>query len=386
MLVGVAQRLTSLIRKRDTVARFGGDEFVVLCENVDTYEDARLIAGRMVQILRESFVDGSRELYVGASVGVVVCTDRARNAEELVRDADAALYQAKERGRNQYRFFDAGLRDQATARYSLEQDLRHALERNELRLEYQPLIRLADQCLVGAEALLRWDHPTRGNVPPAEFIEAAEARGLIGPIGDWVLDEACRQASVWSRYRPVPEGIVMAVNVSGRQLRSAQFIGTVKMALDRHQVPPQRLCLEITETALLDNPEGARDVLVKLAGLGVQIALDDFGTGYSSLARLVSLPVDVIKVDRSFVAEMADNHRSREVVVAVTAMAHGLGMRVIGEGIETAQQLAQLQELGCDAGQGYLFSRPRRPEHWTDLLDSAAAVNQNAGAVKTAGR
>ncbi len=178
----------------------------------------------------------------------------------------------------------------------------------------------------------------------------------------------------------------MAVNVSGRQLRSAQFIGTVKMALDRHQVPPQRLCLEITETALLDNPEGARDVLVKLASLGVQIALDDFGTGYSSLARLVSLPVDVIKVDRSFVAEMADNHRSREVVVAVTAMAHGLGMRVIGEGIETAQQLAQLQELGCDAGQGYLFSRPRRPEHWTDLLDSAAAVNQNAGAVKTAGR
>ncbi len=370
LLVRVAHRLSALTRDTDTVARFGGDEFVLLCEDVHDEEVARLIAERVVEALREPFADDDRELSVSASVGVVMCGDPGATAEELIRDADIAMYQAKERGRNRYQFFDADLRQRATVRYATQQDLTGALEHGQLRLEYQPVHRLRDRRLVGAEALIRWDHPTRGNVRPDEFIEVAEACGLIVPIGEWALDEACRQLAAWSRRcGPTASDMMMAVNVSGRQLRVAEFAGAVKGALDRHSIAADRLCLEITETALLDDPAGAREVLAELAALGVQVALDDFGTGYSSLARVVSLPVDIIKIDRSFVAEMERNDRSREVVVAVTAMAHALGMRVIGEGIETATQLTALRDLGCDDGQGYLFSRPLRPEQWTGLLD-----------------
>lgn len=371
LLVEVGNRLSALSRPNDTVARFGGDEFVLLCDELGADEDLRGVAGRVVRGLSEPFVDDGHELYVTGSVGVVATTDPYAVAEDLVRDADAAMYQAKERGRNRFQFFDADLRDLAAARYAVETDLSRALERDQFRLEYQPLFALDDQRIVGVEALIRWDHPRRGSVPPIEFIDVAESRGLIVPIGTWVLDEACRQVVEWSAGRaPTLPPLTVAVNVSGRQLRVPQFADVVKDALARHRLAPAQLCLEITETALLEEAADARAALKELSQLGVHIALDDFGTGYSSLAHLMDFPVDVLKIDKSFVDQLERNGRGREIVAAVTAMAHVLGMTVVGEGIETAGQLKQLIDLGCDEGQGYLLARPLGPDAFTDLLRS----------------
>jgi diguanylate cyclase (GGDEF)-like protein len=369
LLVEATERLTSLTRADDTVARFGGDEFVVLCEDMDSRSDTDWIAGQVVEALREPYSVDGVELFVTASVGVVVCNDPTMAAENLIRDADAAMYQAKESGRNSYQFFDADLRWQAADRYKMEADLLCALERGEFRLEYQPIFSLSDEQLVGSEALIRWDHPTRGCVPPGEFIGAAEARGLIVPIGAWVLNEACRQLAVWSAERdPAKPPLVVSVNVAARQLRAGNFTAVVKEAVATHGIAPEQLCLEITETVLLEEATCAEGVLTELATMGVHIALDDFGTGFSSLAHLLNLPVNTVKIDRSFVSQMADNNRGREIVAAVTAMVHVLGMRVVGEGIETVEQLQGLRELQCDHGQGFLLARPMRPEALSRLL------------------
>ncbi len=373
LLVEVGARLTAIARRLDTVARFGGDEFVLLCERLTTDEDVRVVADRVVRAVSEPFFSDGIELNITASVGVVITTDPYAGCENVVRDADAAMYQAKERGRDHYQFFDAGLRDRAVARNAVGWELGKALERGQFRLEYQPVVSLHDQSIVGMEALIRWDHPERGTVPPAEFIGIAESRGLIGPIGNWVLDEACRQLVEWGslfpRYgRPGHEPLGVAVNVSGRQLRSGDFVSVVKVALDRNGLAPGQLCLEITETALIEETAEARETLEAIAALGVHIALDDFGTGYSSLAHLRQFPVDILKIDRSFVDRLETNDREREIVAAVTAMAHVLKMTVIAEGIETVGQLTQLGSLGCDYGQGYLLARPMRPEALEVLL------------------
>ncbi|MFI5844511.1 EAL domain-containing protein [Catenuloplanes sp. NPDC051500] len=369
VLVEAGRRLTSLCRPSDTVARFGGDEFVVVLDDFCTDDDAHAIAGRMVSSLSEPFIDNGHELFVTASVGFVVTTDPSAIAEDLVRDADAAMYQAKARGRNCYQCFDPQLRDRATKRYTVEADLARALEHRQLRLEYQPLLSLHDRSVVGAEALIRWDHPARGVVPPTEFIGIAEDRGLIVSIGTWVLHEACRQLVEWSaRHDPALPPLTMAVNVSSRQLCAPDFAAIVKDVLDRHRIAPAQLCLELTETAQLLDMAEARDALADLSRLGVHIALDDFGTGYSSLAHLMQFPANVLKIDRSFVSHLETGGRGREIVAAVTAMGHVLGMTVVAEGIETTGQLDRLIALGCDQGQGYLLGRPLRPEALAHLL------------------
>ena len=374
LLVEVGERLTAIARRLDTVARFGGDEFVLLCERLTTDEDVRVVADRVVRAVGEPFFSDGIELNITASVGVVITSDPYAGCENVVRDADAAMYQAKERGRDHYQFFDAGLRDRAVARNAVGWELGKALERGQFRLEYQPVVSLQDQSIVGMEALIRWDHPERGTVPPAEFIAIAESRGLIGRIGNWVLDEACRQLVEWGslfpRYGRDPghEPLGVAVNVSGRQLRSSDFVSVVKVALERNGLAPGQLCLEITETALIEETAEARETLEAIAALGVHIALDDFGTGYSSLAHLRQFPVDILKIDRSFVDRLETNDREREIVAAVTAMAHVLKMTVIAEGIETLGQLTQLSALGCDYAQGYLLARPMRPEALELLL------------------
>jgi len=369
LLVEVGERLTAIARRLDTVARFGGDEFVLLCDRLTTDADVRVVADRVVRAIAEPFFSHGIELNITASVGVVVTDDPYAGGENLVRDADAAMYQAKERGRDHYQFFDAGLRDRAVAKNAVGWELAKALERGQFRLEYQPVVSLRDRSIVGIEALIRWDHPERGTIPPSEFIALAESRGLMVPIGHWVLDEACRQLVQWAPLRdPALKPLGVAVNVSGRQLRGVDFVSAVRVALERNDLAPSQLCLEITETAMIEETTEARETLEAVAALGVHIALDDFGTGYSSLAHLRQFPVDVLKIDRSFVDRLETNDRERQIVAAVTAMAHVLNMIVIAEGIETVGQLTQLTALGCDNAQGYLLARPMRPEALELLL------------------
>jgi diguanylate cyclase (GGDEF)-like protein/PAS domain S-box-containing protein len=368
LLVEVGARLTAIARRLDTVARFGGDEFVLLCDRLTTDEDVRVVADRVVRAVGEPFFSEGIELNITASVGVLITSDPYAGGENVVRDADAAMYQAKERGRDHYQFFDAGLRDRAVARNAVGWELAKALERGQFRLEYQPVVSLRDRSIIGIEALIRWDHPERGTIPPSEFIGLAETRGLMVPIGNWVLDEACRQLVDWAPLRdPALKPLGVAVNVSGRQLRG-DFVTAVKVALERNDLAPSQLCLEITETALIEETAEARETLEAIAALGVHIALDDFGTGYSSLAHLRQFPVDVLKIDRSFVDRLETNDREWQIVAAVTAMAHVLNMIVIAEGIETLGQLTQLTDLGCDHAQGYLLARPMRPEALELLL------------------
>ncbi len=377
VLVQAAQRLATVSRRADTVARFGGDEFVILCDRLGPADDVRLVADRVVRALAQPFDVSGQAVTVSASVGVVVVSDPYVDAGAVLRDADAAMYQAKERGRNRFHVFDADQRGVTGGSHALEVELVQAIDRGELRLAYQPQVRLSDSRVVGAEALVRWEHPTRGLVPPGEFIGVAEDRGLIVAIGTWVLLEACRQLAQWrgSRTRPddgcgVASDFVMAVNVSARQLREEGFPALVAQTLERYGLDPGQLCLEITETALIEEAAAATRSLETLSDTGVHIALDDFGTGYSSLAHLRSFPVDVLKIDKSFVDRLEDGAKERKIVAAVTAMAHVLDMTVVGEGIETPGQLAGLRELGCDEGQGYLLARPMPPEQVLELLQA----------------
>ncbi len=370
LLVEIGRRLSMFSRPNDTVARFGGDEFVLIYD--DVADDAiHGLLGRVMGSLSEPFLDGGRELFVTASMGVVVTTNPQAAADDLIRDADTAMYQAKAHGRNGYQFFDPEFRERLSGRYTLETELALALERKQLRLAYQPVFSLHDQRIIGAEALIRWDHPQRGTVSPAEFILIAEDCGLIVPIGTWVLDQACRQLVEFSEDRDAAlPPLTMAVNVSGRQLCARDFVGLVKATLDHHGLAPAQLCVEVTETALLQDIDDAREAVANLAALGVHIALDDFGTGYSSLAHLLQFPVNVIKIDKSFVDQLETEGPGHQIVAAVTAMAHVLGMTVVAEGIETASQLSQLVDMGCEHGQGYLLGRPLPPVTLTQLLKS----------------
>ncbi len=358
VLVEIGQRLMDVARRVDTVARLGGDELVVLCVHLNDDEDLRSIADRVVQAIRTPIVIGGRELAVTGSLGVVVTDDPQIDPSELLRRADVALYSAKRAGRNRFELFDADIHLGATSTAGFVVELAKAVERGQLFVVYQPLFRLDTGALTGAEALVRWRHPTRGVILPGEFIALAEQRGLIEQVDSFVLDEACRQLAEWMSEKDQWDDFTISVNVSGRQLRDRGLIDRVSAALERHGVRPSRLCLEITETALIGELGGANEVLAALSSLGVRLALDDFGTGYSTLAHLQRLRTDILKIDRSFIAQLGGGTRDGEIIGAVTAMAHALGMTVIGEGIETDGQLDNLVALDCDQGQGYVLARP----------------------------
>jgi diguanylate cyclase (GGDEF)-like protein/PAS domain S-box-containing protein len=356
VLSEVGRRLTSIARRTDTVARLGGDEFVLLCAHLNDADDVRLISDRVVRAIRAPMTIAGAEPIVTGSVGVVLAADPNVAAGELLRQADVALYDAKRAGRNCFKMFDAEVHLGGESTASLAAELAVALERSELFVLYQPLFRLEDGALVGAEALVRWRHPQRGVLLPGEFIAHAERRGLIAKIDSFVLNEACRQLAEWGTDDDPWDDFMISVNVSGQQLRDRGLVERVAGALERHRITPSRLCLEITETALIGELGAANQVLESLSDLGVRLALDDFGTGYSTLAHLQQLHTDTLKIDLSFIAQIEGGSREREIVAAVIAMAHALGMTVVGEGIETHGQRDGLIALDCDEGQGYVFA------------------------------
>ena len=357
LLVTLSRRLREVLRPGDTLARFGGDEFAVLCEDVPE-DDVAGIAARMMDALAEPFVTGGREVFVSMSVGVAMALDPDQRPESLLRDADAAMYLAKDRGRARVEMFDEAMRDESTERLLLVNALRRAPERGELRTLYQPIVRLADGAMIAAEALVRWAHPERGLLEASQFVPLAEDTGIIVPIGGWVLKEACRQAASWSGNGQAP---AVSVNLSARQLSRPDLVDAVDAALRDSGLDPDRLWLEITESVLMEDADATVVALERLRELGVHLSVDDFGTGYSSLAYLRRFPVDALKVDRSFVAGLGKDPEDSAIVEAVVSMAHSLRLSVVAEGVETEEQLARLRDLGCELAQGFYFAAPVPP-------------------------
>jgi diguanylate cyclase (GGDEF)-like protein/PAS domain S-box-containing protein len=356
LLQSVAQRLLSCVRASDTVSRQGGDEFVILLSEIAHAEDAAISAGRILLALSAPHHIDQHELYLTVSIGIAIYPEDGVEPEVLLKNADFAMYDAKESCRNTYKFFKAEMNSRAVERQSLENDLRHAMERQEFVLHYQPKMNLDTGAIVGVEALIRWHHQARGLVPPAQFIPIAEDCGFIVPIGRWVLREACRQARAW-RDAGLPP-MCIAVNISAVELRARDFVAGVRAILTETGTEPRYLELELTETFLMQDLESTEAVLRALKEIGVQLALDDFGTGYSSLSYLKRFPIDTLKIDRSFVRDLTTDADDASIVNAVISMGKSLHMHVVAEGVETQEQLAFLQKHGCPEGQGYYFSRP----------------------------
>jgi diguanylate cyclase (GGDEF)-like protein/PAS domain S-box-containing protein len=368
LLVAVAGRLRSILRPSDTVSRFGSDEFAVLCADLGHERDAVRLAERISAGLTTPFAVAGQEIVVSASIGIALTGSRTRRADSLLFDADAALQRAKQRGGGIYELFDQAVRAQLIERLELERALRRAVDADELRVLYQPIVSLKEGRLVGVEALARWEQPGRGLLLPAEFIPFAEETGLIVPVGAWVLQEACRQAARWrsAPARPLPP--TMHVNLSPRQFAEPHLVDLIAGALADTGTDPDRLCLEVTERALAANPASAATTLKRISALGVRVSVDDFGTGYSSLASLQYLPISSLKIDRTFVSRLDLDPEDDAMVAAVIGLAHTLGLAVIAEGVETPRQLAKLDELGCDYAQGYLFARPETAGRVGELL------------------
>jgi diguanylate cyclase (GGDEF)-like protein/PAS domain S-box-containing protein len=366
LLKSVALRLSESVRESDTVSRLGGDEFVIVLSEMTRAQDAAVCAEKLLQAVRVPHVMDSHELHVTASIGVSVYPEDGTDIGTLLQNADSAMYEAKDRGRNGYQFYRADLNSSATERQSLESSLRHAIQRHELGLHYQPIVNVATGVMAGVEALIRWQHPILGSVLPAQFISIAEESGLIVPIGQWALREACRQARAWQDAKLPP--LRLAVNISAVELRSKEFVGEVETILTETGFDSRCLELELTETFLMQDSRPTALVLDALKGLGVQLALDDFGTGYSSLSYMRRFPIDALKVDRSFVRNLTTDADDASVVRAVINMGKSLHMRVVAEGVETREQLLFLEEHDCTEAQGYYFSRPVKAERFAELL------------------
>jgi diguanylate cyclase (GGDEF)-like protein len=354
LLAMVADRLSSCVRPGDTVARLGGDEFTVLLESVRDIDEAMHVAGRMLSVLRSPFALGPGTASIAGSVGIALNTPAHGIPDELLRDADVALYRAKAAGKDRYAVFDAETDQASIEQMGLELDLRLALARQELRVYFQPIVELSSRSVVEVEALVRWQHPQRGLIFAAAFVPLAEEMGLIGPIGRWVLEEACHQVQAWQSSSPLSRPLVVSVNLSARQLQEPGFAGVVEAALQATGLEPFRLKLEVTESVAMQNT--AADVLRQLKALGLQIVMDGFGTGYSSLAYLAQFPLDGLKIDRSFVASRQSGDK-RAIVQAIIAIGRSLNLSITAEGIETLDQYNLLRAQGCDFGQGFYFGR-----------------------------
>ena len=366
LLQSIAKRLVDCVRGSDTVSRQGGDEFVVLLNEVGQDEDAAITARRMLQTVAEAHSIDQHDLHVTTSIGVSVFPDDGLDAETLIKNADTAMYQAKENGRQSYQFFKPAMNVRAVERQSIEESLRRALERDEFLVHYQPKVNLKTGDISGAEALIRWNHPTRGMVPPGDFIPIAEDCGLILPIGNWILREACKQARTW-----MDAGLpltTMAVNISAMEFRDEDFLEGVFKILEQTGLDPRSLELELTESVLMKRAESTQSILKALRASGVQLAVDDFGTGYSSLSYLRKFPIDALKIDQSFIRQITTAPDETTIVTAVISMGRSLKLRVIAEGVESQEELAFLQAHQCDEAQGYYFSRPVMAAQFAVLL------------------
>ncbi|MDQ3301879.1 MAG: PAS domain S-box protein [Actinomycetota bacterium] len=378
LLVEVAKRLGSCLRPEDTLARFGGDEFTVLIEDVRVLDDAVGVAERIVENLREPFTLDGRELYVATSIGVGLESDGTKNAEELLREADTAMYRAKDEGGG-YAVFDPAMHGRAVYRLELENDLRRAIEENEFVVHYQPIVNLQSGELWGVEALVRWDHPERGLLNPDEFVPVAEESGLVVPMGELVLEEACRRAVQWQREFPRTPPLAMSVNLSGRQLRRPDLHEVIGRTLAETELPASSLGLDITETVYISALDANTAALDRLKALGIRISLDDFGSGYSSLSYLKRLPADILKIDKSFTKGLGVEVEDTAIVQTVVDLAHILGMEVVAEGVEIEEQETLLNEMGCDMAQGFHFAKPLPPEAVSKFLNSTyqSSVHRN---------
>lgn len=372
MLMEISARLIRCLRPSDTIARFGGDEFAVLIEDLHDQEEVLMVTERIISTMRNPFILEGHEIVSSASIGIAIGEGDYAHTEDVLRDADIAMYEAKHRGKDRYVVFDSAMGANVVRALQIENDLRRAIERDELRLVYQPIIDLTTGRIASFEALLRWRHPTGGEISPAEFVPVAEDSGLIQDIGAWVLRAACKQTADWISAYPDAEPIAMSINVAPRQLGQANLVSTVADILKETSLPPHLLKLEITESAIMENRMLITERLEQLKALGTLLYVDDFGTGYSSLGHLQSFPIDALKIDRTFVFRMGPNGENSEIVRSVTALAESLHFEVVAEGIETTEHLSLLRTLPCRYGQGYLFSAPvekdQAEKHYSDRI------------------
>jgi diguanylate cyclase (GGDEF)-like protein len=381
LLIAMARRLESCIRDVDMVARLGGDEFAILLDGITNAGDATSMARRIQEKLASPFNLSGHEVFTTTSIGIALSSTGYDHSENMLRDADTAMYRAKAQGKACYEVFDKGMHTQAVYLLKMENDLRRALEREEFCVYYQPIVSLDNGQLSGFEALIRWQHPERGFVNPSDFIPLAEDTGLIVPIGQWILKRACEQLAKWQWQSPANRQLFMSVNLSSKQVSQPDLVNTIREILEEAHLEAKFLKLEITESAVMENADMAARLLKRLQSLGVQLSIDDFGTGYSSLGYLHRFPVNTLKIDRSFVGRIGEAAENIEIVRTIVSLAENMGMEVVAEGVETLSQFTQLRKLNCQYGQGYLFSRPvdadsvsawiSRKPHWqADLFQA----------------